>query len=562
MLICGIKATHDGGVALIENGHLVTSVEVEKLDNRERYSSLGDVGVIARVLADEGVMTNDVDAFVVDGWWAQPGQDPEAPEVSLADGEHVLRLPVANYLDTTGTRAPIHRHVFATHRFGRATGHSSYFHASGHLLGAYCSSPFAAEQEPALVLVWDGGMTPRLYDVEPFTRTVRLASSLFPLPGSYFADFSSFFGPFYRDTSRLDSEQKVKHHLSVAGKAMAYAALGSTHPDTFSIFDSLIDDFASITPDNAFAMGKKVQANREELFPGLTDADIISSFQDYIGDLLVEELASYVRKRYPSGAPRLVIGGGCALNIKWNSRLRATGLFADVWVPPFPNDAGAAIGTACCEMWSRGAHTMLDWSVYRGPRIVVGELPAGWSAQPCDERRVARLLHEEGEPVVVLDGRAELGPRALGNRSILAPAVDPGMKDLLNNLKHRSAYRPVAPICLADRSAEVFSPGGQDPFMLFEHRPRGAWAERLPAIVHLDGTARLQTLGRGEPVATARILDAYEHLSGIPVLCNTSANLNGNGFFPDVASAARWGRTTYIWSNGILYTNPVRLQQS
>jgi carbamoyltransferase len=121
-------------------------------------------------------------------------------------------------------------------------------------------------------------------------------------------------------------------------------------------------------------------------------------------------------------------------------------------------------------------------------------------------------------------------------------------------MKGRAWYRPVAPICLASRAAEVFSPGISDRYMLFEHRPRREWADRIPAVLHLDGTARLQTTDPSAGSPAARILEAYAELSGIPVLCNTSANLNGSGFFPDIASAARWGGTRYIWSDGRLYT--------
>jgi carbamoyltransferase len=187
--------------------------------------------------------------------------------------------------------------------------------------------------------------------------------------------------------------------------------------------------------------------------------------------------------------------------------------------------------------------------------LVDSPVPDGWRTASCDERQLAQLLHTEGEPVVVLSGRAELGPRALGNRSILAPATDPGMKAHLNAIKSRADYRPVAPICLADRAPEVFAPGTPDPYMLFEHRMRPGWAERVPAVVHLDGTARLQTIGADNHTATARILAAYAEISGVPVLCNTSANFEGRGFFPDVASAARWGGTGRIWSEGVLYTN-------
>ena len=92
--------------------------------------------------------------------------------------------------------------------------------------------------------------------------------------------------------------------------------------------------------------------------------------------------------------------------------------------------------------------------------------------------------------------------------------------------------------------------------MLFEHRLRPGWAERIPAVVHLDGTARLQTIDGSVDSATGRILTAYEQISGIPVLCHANANFTSRGFFPDVASAARWGGTRYIWSQRRLYINP------
>jgi carbamoyltransferase len=301
-----------------------------------------------------------------------------------------------------------------------------------------------------------------------------------------------------------------------------------------------------------------VNEQRDSLFAGMSNADIIASFQEYLGDLLLKRLTEVVGERFPGERPNLCIGGGCALNIKWNSVIRNSGIFRDVWVPPFPNDAGAAIGTAACELFRTAESPALEWGVYAGPMVTEGELPEGWTVRPCDERQLAELLHVEGEPVVVLSGRAELGPRALGNRSILAPAVDAGMKKRLNEMKERADYRPVAPLCLTERAPEIFDPGTPDLYMLFDHQMRPGWAEKVPAIVHLDNSARLQTIDSSVDSAAARILREYERISGIPVLCNTSANYNGSGFFPDVASAARWGRTRYVWSDGRLYVNPGR----
>nr|BFE74546.1 hypothetical protein GCM10020092_078470 [Actinoplanes digitatis] len=198
----------------------------------------------------------------------------------------------------------------------------------------------------------------------------------------------------------------------------------------------------------------------------------------------------------------------------------------------------------------------VTWDAYQGPRPVPAEPAPGWEREPCDPAGVARLLHERGQPVVVLDGRAELGPRALGNRSILALADDPKMKDRLNEMKGREPYRPVAPICLEASAPQIFDPGTPDPYMLFDHVVRDEWRTRIPAVVHLDGTARLQTVSPAQHPVVAEILTRYAEHTGVPVLCNTSANHQGRGFFPDVSSATRWGGADYVWSQSWLYRAP------
>ncbi|MEU7206525.1 carbamoyltransferase N-terminal domain-containing protein [Streptomyces sp. NPDC045470] len=553
MIICGIKASHDGAVAVIEDGRLRFSVETEKIDNGARYSSLDDLRYVTEILAREGLSPENVDQFVIDGWYTTGTDGGHA--VTLNNGGTQVELGTAPYVESPGDEGPLQRHSFVGRDFINGADYVSFNHVTNHLLGAYCSSSFAARGEDALALVWDGGIVPRLYLVRATTREVTLVSVLLPITGNTFADFCAQFGPYASDTSHLTPDEVIRHHLSIAGKAMAYAALGTAQPNVFPLLDEFISGFPGIDPDNAKTLGAKIASNRDDLLLGLTDADIIATFQDYLGQRLLERLSAVVRRRFPGERLNLVLGGGCALNIKWNSLIRASGLFQDVYAPPFPNDAGAAIGTAVCESFHRG-NLALEWDVYSGPALVDGRTPDGWRTAPCDERQLAQLLHTEGEPVVVLSGRAELGPRALGNRSILAPATDPGMKARLNAIKNRADYRPVAPLCLEEHATEVFTPGTPDPYMLFEHRLQPDWAERVPAVVHLDGTARLQTISAHNHSAAARVLAAYAEISGVPVLCNTSANLEGRGFFPDVGSAARWGGTRYIWSKGVLYTNP------
>lgn len=569
MIICGIKATHDASVAVVDGNRLLFSVEVEKLDNGERYSTLDDLDTVTRILATEGIEPADIDKFVVDGWFSFDGikndvLSVEPSTISMARGGKGHDVSVAPY-QGIGASDPVARYAVDDSSFGSShAGHVSYPHVASHILGAYCSSPFAARAEDALVLVWDGGTVPRLYSVEAATRRVAAVVDLLPISGNAFGDFSAHFWPFVRIDDSLGVEQQVLRRLSIAGKAMAFAALGRVEEAAYPILDDIIAASPDVSAESAKAVGAAIAARRNELVPGLSDADLIATYQAYLGDRLLQRLTSWlIGSHEPGGGateaahrPNMVLAGGCALNIKWNSALRDSGLFADIWIPPFANDSGAAIGTATCEMFLQGQHLALDWDVYSGPRITVGNLPPGWQNRPCDEGAVAEILHREGEPVVVLGERAEIGPRALGNRSIMAPATSAAMKDHLNAIKDRAPYRPVAPMCLTARSAEVFMPGGNDPYMLFEHRPRPEWTDRIPAVLHLDGTARLQTIDAASSSPAGRILAAYEHLSGIPVLCNTSANLNGRGFFPDVASAARWGGTRYIFCDGVLYSDP------
>jgi carbamoyltransferase len=569
MIICGIKASHDGGIAVVEDNRLLFSIEIEKLENGLRYSSLESLEQVSQILLSEGLKPSDVDQFVVDGWFMEGVDDTEVRDRSMisARGGRRLDIRVAPYQDRPGSGGPLTRYSFQDYSFSPpADGYVSYHHVSNHLVGGYCSSPFAARGEDALVLVWDGGSVPRLYDVEAKTRTITPVAALLSITGDSFGEFSSHFDPFLKSTDGFSADEIMRHHLSVAGKAMAYAALGKVEESAFSIFDKIEDDFPAASPENSKLFSERVAIHRDELLPGLSTADLIATFQAYLGDILLRSFSALLQRGFPiqrlssstrrdsSFRPNLVLAGGCALNIKWNSMLRGSGLFEEVWIPPFPNDSGAAIGTASCEMFRQGGQLALDWDVYSGPRLGLGDVPRDWRVQPFSEWQLAELLHTEQEPVVVLSGRAEIGPRALGNRSILAPATDPGMKDRLNAIKGRAEYRPVAPICLASRAAEVFTPGGYDRYMLFEHRPRRTWAERIPAVLHVDGTSRLQVIDPSVNSPTSRILACYEQLSGIPVLCNTSANFKGRGFFPDVASAAQWGGARYIWSDGRLYT--------
>lgn len=560
MIICGLNLSHDGSVALLDGSQLLFSIEVEKLDNQERHAPVERLETIEEILRLEGCDPADVDLFAVDGWHADPG----APTGSNSIGwhGHPLELSVAPYQESGVVDAGRRYDLGGLPIGGKDGGYVSFHHATDHVFAAYCTSPFAVRREPALVLVWDGGMLPLLYQVDPGRGSVTSYGPLFPLFGNAFAEFAGHLEPFRANFESEIARFGRARPSDVAGKAMAYAGLGMTDPGAFAVFDDLLDERGLISIDAAGLLAQDLLARRERLLPDLTDADLVASFQEYLGVTMERAFRRVVPMTSGAKEPNLCLSGGCALNIKWNSRLRSSGLFEEIWVPPFPNDAGSAIGAACSALADVGRQNgssdapALDWDVYRGPGLRASTEPTGWRRFPCPPDLLAEVLAESGEPVVVVDGRAELGPRALGNRSILAAPTYQAMKDRLNEMKGRESYRPVAPICLERHAPEVFDPGTPDPFMLFDHRVRSDWRDRLPAIVHADGTARLQTVSAAQNPVVAAVLEAFHQRTGIPVLCNTSANRRGRGFFPDVASAAGWGGTGLVWSGSWLLVAP------
>ena len=547
-VICGLKTNHDGTVAVIADGELVFSYETEKTANNARHAPLDDVDIGA-ALAEHGIGFGDVDVFAIDGW---AGGRVVAPTDRLTGTDGWLT--VAPYAEAAAGDPVLAERRAKVVFDGRPIEYLSFTHAAGHVAGSYCASPFAARGEDALVLAWDGGMSPRLYLTHHDTAGIDALGPLFELVGNGYPVLAAHLDPFRRPAVELAREDIGDAELELPGKAMAYAGLGEVDPDLFPGIAEIIPDRAG--PATRYSSFRYARALVElSAGRGLDSASLIATYQAYLAERLVAGLTS-VLAGLGTPSPNLVFTGGCALNIGWNSALRASGLFAQVWVPPFPNDAGSALGTAAAAAMALERRAVLRWDVYRGQPLRPGRLEPSWVGRPCSPDRLAALLHDTGEPVVVLAGRAELGPRALGNRSILCPPTDAAAKDRLNRMKGREWYRPVAPVCLEDRAPDVFDPGTPDPYMLFTHRVRPNWQARIPAVVHVDGTARLQTVSAAQNPVLAEVLAGYERRSGIPVLCNTSANLRGRGFFPDLATAMRWGQASYLWSDGTLYENP------
>ena len=139
--------------------------------------------------------------------------------------------------------------------------------------------------------------------------------------------------------------------------------------------------------------------------------------------------------------------------------------------------------------------------------------------------------------VAWFQGRGEYGPRALGHRSLLAHPGRAANLERLNDIKGREQFRPVAPMVLADRAAEVFDGVLPSPYMLFVHRVRDAWRDRVPAVVHVDGTARIQTVDAASEPLVAQMLRGFERRTGLPLVVNTSLNTVGRPMVDDPRDA-------------------------
>jgi carbamoyltransferase len=244
--------------------------------------------------------------------------------------------------------------------------------------------------------------------------------------------------------------------------------------------------------------------------------------------------------RETTGAKNLCMAGGVALNCVANGRVAREAGFENVWIQPAAGDDGIAIGCAYygwLEILTRRRDFVMDHS-YVGKRysdqeaakelqkfLVRIQVDAVKSENVC--RDTAKLLADQ-KVIGWFQDRSEFGPRALGNRSLIADPRKPEMKDILNSrVKHRQAFRPFAPIVLAERMKEIFEGDEDSPFMLIAKPVRPEWRDKIPAIVHVDGTARVQTVREQTNPMLYRLLKEFEALTGVPVLINTSFNIKG-----------------------------------
>jgi len=220
-------------------------------------------------------------------------------------------------------------------------------------------------------------------------------------------------------------------------------------------------------------------------------------------------------------SPNLVFMGGCALNSKANTML--WDIFPDIWIMPNPGDAGSSLGAALAL---RGKHIAWD-----GPYLghdLGGEYPVEKIFKEIMNNKIA----------AVASGKAEFGPRALGNRSILADPRDPNIKTLVNKIKQRELFRPFAPVVMEEYASEWFEMDYTSPYM--QYTPRCLKPDLIPSVVHVDGTSRVQTVNAMQHPGLYAVLEKFYKETGVPVLLNTSLNIKGQPLLNDEHDIKNW----------------------
>ena len=520
MRVLGVNAVfHDPAAALVIDGEIVAAAEEERFSRRKHGKdpvpfSTWELPVqsAAWCLSSVGITPDELDAvaYSYDPSLAPP-LDPDDVAADAWEGLRTLyaeRAPLflrtaLPGLDPAGVR-------FVPHHLAHA--------ASAHLAAPYPSSA---------VLVLDGRgerashLAGRSVDGDLDVLAVQeLPHSL----GLLYEEVTEHLG--FR---RSSDEYKV----------MALAAYGAP------TFLPELREAVAPTGDGGFRVdpidwGSLVKRRRSSEGWGAEHADLASSVQIRLQEVLLD-LARWLHVQ--TGEETLTLAGGVALNCVANAVVAEQGPFDRLWIQPAAGDAGTALGAAL-----HVAHGLGD----RISPMATAALGRGWDdddleawlveaavayERPADiADAVAEVLAANGV-VAWFQGRSEYGPRALGHRSLLANPAYPDNLERLNRVKGREEFRPVAPMVLAHRAAEIFWGVMPSPFMLFTHQVDPAWAERIPAALHVDGTARIQTVDPTEEPLVARMLEAFARRTGVPVVINTSLNTAGRPMVDDPRDA-------------------------
>ncbi|QWF83907.1 carbamoyltransferase C-terminal domain-containing protein [Amycolatopsis sp. CA-230715] len=502
MLILSFKEGHDSAVAAIEDGRLLFVLESEK-DSFPRYNSL-----TAEVLTTAMERLDRVPDVVAIGGWVKGNYSVERQSQTGYFG-----VGPGSVTDVPGTA------------FGRPVRRFSSTHERSHIMCAQGLAPLPAGQ-PVYHLVWEGNIG-SFYRVDERGEVTHLRQVLAD-PGNKYAYLFALADPKFPANKGL-------LRLQDAGKQMALT--GFAEPGEPDRAERELIDFILAQDGIILNVGKDEMSWSPYLDIGV-ESQAYKNVAAKLSDAIFERFHAYAAEHLTEGLP-LLISGGCGLNCEWNRRWRECGLFPEVFVPPCPNDSGSALGTAIDAQLHYTGSASVSWDVYAGDPFVEDTTfdPAEFHSRPLDLAEVAKFL-ADGNIIAWARGRWEMGPRALGNRSILAAPFDAETTTRLNKIKQREGYRPIAPICLESDADQWFEGSVPDPYMLYFSSVR---SDRLRAVTHVDGTARAQTVTPRQNPRMAGLLAAFRELTGFSVLCNTSLNFSGRGFLNRTSDLIEYG---------------------
>jgi carbamoyltransferase len=543
MLILGLNLFHaDASAALVQDGEVMFAVAEERLNRIKHYAGFPALAIKA-CLDFAGAKITDVDHVAI----AQDSDANLAKKVqyALANPAKILnfirlRQRKQSLRDVSALLAEEFEIDPRTFRF---TEHYLEHHIA-HIASAYYCSPW----EKAAGFSYDGSgdfvstMMARCEgnQIEILDR-VFLPDSL----GSFYTMICEFIGykqygdegkvmglaPYGRDTYREQlRDVVVQNNGSFHLDRSFFKTLGSNQG-----MQVMANGSVRLAPHFSDRMVKTFGEPREPSTEiTRREMDLANAMQHRFEEVFFH-LLNQLHQRVP--CEDLAMAGGCALNSVANGKLFARTPFRSTWIQPAAGDEGLAIGAAL-HTW----HSVLNQprryamkNSYLGPEFSAARIESDLKKADLSYRKLERqpLLDAvasqiaAGNVVGWFQGRMEWGPRALGNRSILAHPGLPGMKDVLNaRIKQREWFRPFAPSILEERQPEYFEHDHPSPFMLHVYKIRPDKRAQLSAVNHVDGTGRLQSVNREENPLYYELIQAFERKTGIPVVLNTSFNEN------------------------------------
>lgn len=553
MYILGINAAfHDSSACLIKDGNLLAAAEEERFTHIKHgkrpipFSTYElPFHAIHYCLSAADIHINEVDhiAYSFDPWLLldrnKAGEDIALPLEPSAhpkgDGwssvwDPLFLSSIVNAPRQLHSGYPHHLQARFKGGYRKAKWHFVDHHIC-HAASAFYVSPF--EEAAVMVLDGRGEKATTSYYAGKGNDLVRLQQVTMPHSlGLFYERVTEYLG-FLRSSDEY--------------KVMALASFGE--PVYADELRSLIHLYGNglYTIDELQLAQRFGNARERNGELARRHFDIARSLQDVLEETVLE-LAHWLHET--TGLSNLCLAGGVALNCVLNSVVKRKGEFQNIWIQPAAGDAGTSLGAA---LWVNarvgGNATGFKMEhVYYGPGYTDAEIEHYLKSIKVSYKKLghvaadtARILAQD-KIIGWFQGRMEFGPRALGNRSILASPLNAEMQEKLNAIKEREDFRPVAPSVLEEDAGEWFEKAAKSPFMLFTYDIRPEQRKRIPAVSHVDGTARVQTVNGSQNPGYHELLTAFKEITGVPVLVNTSFNTRGRPVVctPQDAVACFW----------------------